>query len=311
MPVRLLYFMQKLLCILLITCTTTVKGQELYVFTEPASNMAAKSIGVRMLYKQFQMNHDKQFDTYRFEPELMIGVSKNLMIHLNGYASNMFQSKLKLEGASLYAKYRFYSNDDIHSHFRMAAFGKVSVIDNPTSFTHTTKHQIPDGNGGYINHEILNTQANYEIDMDGGSSGISGGLVATQLVNKFAASASVAYVHRLNNVKDNRERIVPWQATNYTLSLGYLLLPREYTSYKQTNFNLYTEFLAGNYFATPAGGKGTYFIDIAPAVQFIFNSIARVDLGYRTQLSGNATRMANNSFLIRVEYNFLNVFSKK
>jgi len=303
--------MRCLVLMILLGSFQQVKAQELYVFTEPASNMAAKSIGIRLLYKQFKMNHDGKFDTYRIEPEIMFGVSKNLMLHVNGYASNMFQSKLRVEGASLYAKYRFYSSDDIHSHFRMAAFGKVAVIDNPNTLTHTTEHRLPDGNGGYITHQVLESRPNYEIDLDGGGSGLSGGLIATKLVNKLAVSASAAYLYRLNNLKSKREVIVPWHAVNYSLSFGYLVLPKEYTSYKQTNFNIYTELLGGNYFGTPAGGNSTYFIDIATAVQLIINSIARVDLGYRTQLTGNAARMANNSFLVRVEYNFLNVFSKK
>ncbi len=307
----LIFFMRCLIYMILFISYQPVKAQELYVFTEPASNMAAKSLGVRLLYKQFKMNHDGRYDTYRLEPEIMFGLTKNLMVHVNGYASNMFQSKLRLEGASLYAKYRFFSSDDIHSHFRMAAFGKIAVIDNPTTLTHLANHKIPDGNGGYIDHEIQESKPNYEIDMDGSNSGLSGGLIATKLVNKLAVSASAAYLYRLNNLKNKREVIVPWHAVNYSMSFGYLLFPKEYTSYKQTNFNLYAEFLAGNYFGTPIGGKSTYFVDIAPAVQFIINSIARVDLGYRTQLSGNATRMSNSGFLVRVEYNFLNVFAKK
>ena len=55
-------------------------------------------------------------------------------------------------------------------------------------------------------------------------------------------------------------------------------------------------------------GKNKSYADIAPAIQFIFNSIARVDLSYRTQLTGNAQRLSNNYFMIRLEYNLLNIF---
>jgi hypothetical protein len=281
-------------------------AQELYVFTEPASNMAAKSIGVRLLYKQFKMNHDNKYSAYRLEPEIMFGISKNLMVHLNAFASNMFQSNLKIEGASLYAKYRFFSKDDIHSHFRLAAFGKIAVINNPTVLTHTDKHILSDGNGGVIIHDIINNSVNYEIDIDGTNSGIATGIIATKLINKLAVSGSVGYLYRLNNIHNKKEVIVPWRAVNYSLSAGYLLFPREYTSYKQTNINLYTEFLGAN-----TWDNKQYFVDIAPAIQFIVNSIARFDIGYRTQLGGNTQRMSNSSFLVRVEYNFLNAFSKK
>ena len=298
--------MKFILSIILIIAVTKANAQELYVFTEPASNMAANSIGLRLNTKVFKMNHNNKFSSYRLDPEIMLGVSKNLMVHLNGYASDMFQSNLKIEGASLYAKYRLFSQDGIHSHFRLAAYGKIAAINNPNVTTNTSKHYISDGSGGVIIHDIIHTTVNNEIDIDGTNSGISTGVIATKLLNKLAVSSSIGYLYRLNNLHNKREVIVPWRAVNYSLSAGYLLFPKEYTSYKQTNINLYTEFLGAN-----TWDNKKYFIDIAPAIQFIINSIARVDIGYRTQLWGNTERMANSTFLVRVEYNFLNVFSKK
>jgi hypothetical protein len=295
--------MKKIFLILFVLSVGFVHAQELYVFTEPASNMAAKSIGLRFNTKVFKMKHDNTFSAYRLDPEIMIGVNKNLMVHLNGYASNMFQSNLKIEGASLYAKYRIFSKDDVHSHFRLAVFGKVAVINNPNEVTGTTQHTEPDGNGGVVIHNYLHTILNNEIDIDGTNSGFSTGLIATKLLNKLAVSSSVSYAYRLNNLHTKRDVVVPWRAINYSLSAGYLLFPKEYTSYKQTNINLYTEFLGSN-----TWDNKKYFIDIAPAIQFIINSIARVDIGYRTQLTGNTERMANSYFLVRLEYNLLNVF---
>jgi hypothetical protein len=286
--------------------TTAAAGQELYVFTEPASNMAAKSIGVRMGAKIFKMTHNNKFSTYRLDPEVMFGVNRNIMLHVNVYASSMFQQNLKLEGASFYAKWRFFSNDAVHSHFRMAAFGKVSAINNPNVSTSTTQHAVPDGNGGYVYHTTQHSILNKETDLDGTNSGLAAGVVATKLVNKLAVSSSVSYNYRLNNLNDKRDVTVPWRAVNYTLSAGYLLLPKEYTSYKQTNVNLYAELLGSNTWDNKA-----YYIDAAPAVQFIFNSIAKIDIGYRTQLKGNMQRLSNSYFLIKCEYNFLNAFSKK
>lgn len=298
--------MKKIFLIICILSVRFINAQELYVFTEPASNMAAKSIGLRLNTKVFKMTHDNKFSSYRLDPEIMIGINKNLMVHLNGYASDMFQSNLKVEGASLYAKYRFLSRDDIHSHFRLAAYGKIAIIDNPTVLNSIGKHEIPDGSGGVIVHDIIHTTVNNEIDIDGTNSGLATGIIATKLINKLAISSSLGYLYRLNNLRNKREVIVPWRAISYSLSAGYLVFPKEYTSYKQTNINLYTEFLGNS-----TWDNKRYFIDIAPAIQFIINSIARVDIGYRTQLSGNTQRMANSAFLLRVEYNFLNVFSKK
>ena len=76
-----------------------------------------------------------------------------------------------------------------------------------------------------------------------------------------------------------------YQAMNYSLSAGYLLLPREYTDYKQTNVNIYTELLAQQSLERKA-----YYVDLAPAVQFIFNSNAKLNIGYRFQLKGDMLR---------------------
>ncbi|NJO24859.1 MAG: hypothetical protein HC867_02290 [Bacteroidia bacterium] len=50
-----------------------------------------------------KMEPDGKYD-YRLEPEIMFGISKNLMVHANLYASNMFQKQFRFEGAGLYAK---------------------------------------------------------------------------------------------------------------------------------------------------------------------------------------------------------------
>jgi hypothetical protein len=40
-------------------------------------------------------------------------------------------------------------------------------------------------------------------------------------------------------------------------------------------------------------------------------SIARLDVSYRTQFAGNVNRLSNSYFMMRLEYNLLNIFSKK
>lgn len=61
--------------------TITVQAQELYVFSEPASNMAAKSIGFRLTNEGvFSPNFSS-----RLIPELMVGFNKNFMVHGQGY----------------------------------------------------------------------------------------------------------------------------------------------------------------------------------------------------------------------------------
>lgn len=283
-----------------------VFGQELYVSTEPASNMAAGSVGVRLNSKLYKMAHHGKYDSYRLEPEIMFGVSKKIMLHITGYGSNMFQKNFRMEGGSVYGKYRFYSRDEVHEHFRLAAFAKVSVINNPQYLVTTEPHLLPDGNGGYVQHDQIVHHHNDEIDLDGNNSGIATGIIATQLKNKLAVSATLGYAYRMNNIGHKTEVFQPLHAITFSASAGLLLFPKEYTSYRQTNFNLYLELLGNSY-----TDKKEYYMDVAPAIQFIFNSIARLDIGYRTQLTGNIDRLNKSNFLLRLEYNLLNIFTKK
>lgn len=54
-----------------------------------------------------------------------------------------------------------------------------------------------------------------------------------------------------------------------------------------------------------------YCIDLAPAVQLIFNSNSKLNIGYRFQLSSNMQRMAANSWQVSFERTFLNALKKE
>jgi hypothetical protein len=93
------------------------------------------------------------------------------------------------------------------------------------------------------------------------------------------------------------------QAVNLSLSTGRLIFPKEYVNYKQTNINLMLE-LSGQHLI----GENENFLDLAPAVQFIFNSQTRLDIGYKVQFYSDMQRVAPNGFMIRVEHLLFNVF---
>jgi hypothetical protein len=86
------------------------------------------------------------------------------------------------------------------------------------------------------------------------------------------------------------------------------MLPVEYKDYSQTNLNLYVELLGGRNINFP---DEKYFVDLAPAVQAIFNSTAKLSAGYRFQLSSDIYRLTKNSFMVSFEYLFLNALRKK
>lgn len=251
------------------------KAQELFNFTEPASNMPAKSLGIRLTNNILDEQHLGQI-THQFLPELMWGVNKRLMLHAEGIANNS-GTPFRFVGAGVYAKYRFYTQDQIHRHFRMAAFARAAF------------------NKGHVHYQ--------ELEVNGMNSGVEFGLIATQLLHKQALSATVSYEQIGNNGNGNTIHAGnALRAINYSVSTGRLILPRKYTSYKQTNFNLMLEFL-GQY--QPEVGR--QYLDIAPSLQFIIHSQTRVDIGYRGQLTGSMDRMATSSLMLRVEHLLFNV----
>lgn len=268
--------MKYIIAIILCYTTVHVAAQELFSFTEPASNMAAKSVGIR-LNNYLMKNNETNSLNYHLLPEVMIGVNKKIMLHVEAFLSNR-NNKFIAEGASIYSKYRFLSIDEIHSHFRMAAYLKYS-------FNTSDIHQPA-------------------IDFYGHSSGLEWGLIATKLVHKVAISSSISQLRVFNNGQEkfnypNNNR----NAISYTLSVGKLMLPKEYINYSQTNLNIMVEVLGQTNI-----GSGNTFLDIAPTAQLIFNSNFRVDVGYRFNCINTLYRSAPEGFLVRLEYNFFNTF---
>lgn len=268
--------MKYIFLIFLLVNVRSLQAQELFVFTEPASNMAAKSIGLR-LNNYWAKERGTSETNYHLIPEIMVGVSKKIMVHADAFLSNR-NKNFVAEGGSLYAKYRFFSIDDVHSHLRLSAYGRYS-------FNKSDVHQPA-------------------IDLYGHNSGYEGGVIATQLIHKVAISMSTSFLHALDNGQEkfsyadkNRNSL------NYTLSLGKLMLPKEYVSYKQINVNLMAELLGQTNLAT-----GNNYLDLAPSAQFIFGSRARVDIAYRFALVDKLQRTTPKAAFVRLEYNLFNAF---
>ncbi len=215
--------------------------QELYVFSEPASNMPSKSISLKLTGRFPGTSDFRQ----RYMPEAMIGINKYLMVHLSGTVSDYYTKNLQPESGRLYVKYRFYSKDDVHKHIRMAAFADVSFSKSPYTYE--------------------------ETNLEGDNSGYQFGIIATQLLSKLAISTTWAYSKLFNVNADKLFLNNPtYHFLNYSFSAGYLLLPKKYTSYKQLNVNAYAELLV----AKSIQNKN-YNLDLAPALQLILIAIQK------------------------------------
>lgn len=250
-------------------------AQELFNYAEPASNMPANSIGIRLTNNILDEQHLGR-TTYQLLPEVMWGVNKKLMLHADAVMSNS-TPPFRIVGGGLYAKYRFLSNDVVHRHFRMAAFARLGF------------------NNGHLHYQ--------EIETNGMNSGAELGVIATQLLHKQAFSLSLSYEKITDNANQNKIHDgFAHQALNCSFSTGRLILPKKYISYRQTNMNLMLEML-GQY----QPDVRLYYWDIAPSLQFIINSQTRIDIGYRKQIVGTMERMATNGLMIRVEHLLFNV----
>jgi hypothetical protein len=258
-------------------------AQELYVYSEPASNMPARSMSAKLTGHFVARDNIYGRFSQRYMPEIMLGLSKKWMVHVSATFADMHTSNFDFESVSLYGKYRFLSKDELHKHFRMAVFADASYTRVPFHYD--------------------------EITLMGDKSGVEAGIIATQLWHRFALSGTVSHTQVLDESRNSKVIYVPernYQSVNYVLSGGYLLFPKKYTDYRQLNVNLYLELLAQQTLE-----RKTHFIDMAPALQFIFNSNAKLNIGYRFQVDGSMNRMANKSWLVSFERTFLNALKKK
>lgn len=276
----------------------TAKAQELFPHVDPASNIPKGVAGIRIINEGFtEINQFRFSQSYRF----MFGITSKLMASLSFNFSNHHEAKYStdfiayhnsvgfhthgIETGKKYPfiynnfnaniRYRFLSLDDTKSHFRMTAYAELSS-----------------GRGAHPAAEPNLMRSN---------SGAAIGLTTTKLKNRFAFSATVGGIFPQRHNEELLDTVLisikHGKALNYSLSMGFLCLPFKYKSYKQTNVNVYAEFLGKSYEAAkiyrngneilidnvPSMQKGNY-IEFRPSVQFIFNSNLRVDLSYAMSL---------------------------
>lgn len=256
-------------------------SQELFPFTEPASNMPAKSMSLKLGAMFGKGVHDDRIGQ-RYSPEAMFGLSKKWMLHAGLTVSNMYESFFYYESARLYAKYRFLSMDEVHQHFRMAAFATAAYTRN------------------HLQHN--------ELNLMGDHSGVQVGLIATQLWNKLAISGTGSVIEVIDEARNNKPQEYAFQSFNYSLSAGYLVFPKNYKDYDQTNLNLYFEILGARNLDWE---YEKYYVDFAPSLQLIFKSTSKLNLGYRFQFRSDIYRNMEKSWMISYEYIFLNALRKK
>tara|TARA_Y100000739_G_C20499875_1_gene414376 strand:+ start:122 stop:970 length:849 start_codon:yes stop_codon:yes gene_type:complete len=251
--------------------TYILSAQELYINSEPASLIPKGTKVVRLTNSNIFLDGSNMMgsigNAFIITPSLSYGISKKIM--LSGsiqFANKPYEQDMVpnfgLNGFKIYSKQRILSTDKQKYHTRLSSFIKYSF------------------------HEDKFMKDNLDIELQ--DTGFELGLIATQLINKLAISITTA-ITRISNIdeKFTQGSTVKWQTTNLntfknSISAGYLLFPRKYNSYKQTNFNLYVEYLTNTILNENFPVRYNKFSStFAPGIQFIIMSRSRLDFSYK------------------------------
>ncbi len=294
----------------------SAQAQELFPVSDLASSVPKGALGVRLFNTGYQ-----ESNIYRSLGGLKLyyGATARLSVSATFSVSNIHKKTLPFDfithahtgssfsgstntpeagrpypyiynGTNLYAKYRFFTSDGQNTHFRMAAYSEISKIEVPSHVA--------------------------EPDLAIHTGGIGGGVIATYLKKHFAVSFTGGVVLPFDSktdAKDSYGGIYPTtisygKAFNYDLSFGYLLYPRKYSNYNETNINIYCEFNGRTYGAAditqkdgPYSWAATYhisnnapflnsgsYLDCFPGIQLILKSVYRVEFAAGFPLIGKS-----------------------
>ncbi|MDX2246808.1 MAG: hypothetical protein SF052_08550 [Bacteroidia bacterium] len=307
--------MKGFLFFLLLSGLIQTHAQELFIHTEPASNLPKGVTAVRAfseLYKEgpYLRSVNVLRATYGISPSWTVWAQVNISDHHGRLLPEGFVDDeggiphthdistgvplpMLFNGFHFYTKYLFLKKDGRNQHFRMAAFAEGS-----TSFAAHDEAEP----------SLLDDNA-----------GVGAGVIMTELYHRFAASLTLGGIVAADyREKDTGLRIRYGRAVNYNLSLGYLLFPFQYKNYKQTNVSLYLEFLGrssgqGQVFRneeivfigsdTPAFLENHY-VEIHPGIQLIFNSNTRLDLGMGFPLINRSYRHTYPLYFLQIQHYF-------
>ena len=255
-------------------------SQELYINSEPASLIPKGTKVVRLSYSNIIIDESNSLgdvaNAFLMTPSLAYGLSKKIMISASfQFANKPYEQGLVpnfgFNGFKFYSKQRIYTTDKQKNHTRLSSFLKYSFH----------KDNFMKGN----------------IDLDLQNKGFELGLIGTQLIKKLAISITSAYT-RANDINDDSNNLINLSTFKNSLSAGYLLLPRKYNSYKQTNFNLYLEYLTNTVMNKTFPARYNRFSStLAPGLQFVILSRSRLDFSYKIRKGDT-----ENEFFIKFTY---------
>ena len=255
-------------------------SQELYINTEAASLIPKGTKVIRFNYSSIFLNQTNEKESIKnallFTPSLAYGLSKKIMISGSFQFSNKPYEKdlgtnFGFNGFKLYSKQRIFTTDKQKNHTRLSSFVKYSF------------------------HKEKFMKSNIDLELQ--DNGFEFGLIGTQLIKKLAISITSAYT-RVNDIYDKSNNLFRLGTLKNSISAGYLVFPRKYKSYKQTNFNIYLEYITNTITNKSFPERFNKFSSIlAPGIQFIILSRSRLDFSYKIRKGDT-----ENEFLIKLTY---------
>ena len=290
--------MRFFISVFFLTLCTIIRSQELFPLAEPASTIPKGVLGARFFAEHFlEIKQPRNMGALRImygvTPHLTLMVTtnisnhhdhvlpRNLITHTHQGNQTIFYTNPTVYGKkydyifggfNFYAKYRFLSFDNEGKHFRMALYGEYSTI------------------------KIAHDEAEPDLMEDNG--GYGSGLITTWLYNKLAVSLTTGFIIPQKYSEDSyptsynpavKTDLLYGRAFNYSLSMGYRLIPKEYSNYNETNYNIYIE-LMGKYYEgakifqnnerakiTNPALKENFYLEVHPGIQKIIRSNTRIE----------------------------------
>ena len=267
--------------------TYIISAQELYINSEPASLIPKGTKVVRLTNSNIFLDGSNIMgsisNAFIVTPSLSYGLSKKIMVSGSfQFANKPYEQDMMpnfgFNGFKLYSKQRILTTDKDKYHTRLSSFIKYSY------------------------HENKFMKDNLDLELQ--DTGFELGLIGTQLIKKLAISITSGFT-RISNIdeKFTQGTTVKWQKTNVntfknSISAGYLLFPRKYKSYRQTNFNIYLEYITNTIITKDFPSRYNKFLStLAPGIQFILLSRSRLDFSYKLR-NGEMPE----EFLIKLTY---------
>ena len=267
--------------------TYILSAQELYINSEPASLIPKGTKVVRLTSSNIFLDGTNIMgaigNAFIVTPSLSYGLSKKIMVSGSfQFANKPYEQDMMpnfgFNGFKLYSKQRILTTDQDKYHTRLSSFIKYSY------------------------HENKFMKDNLDLELQ--DTGFELGLIGTQLIKKLAISITSGFT-RISNIdeKFTQGTTIKWQKTNVntfknSISAGYLLFPRKYKSYRQTNFNIYLEYITNTIITKDFPSRYNKFLStLAPGIQFILLSRSRLDFSYKIR-NGEMPE----EFLIKLTY---------